>query len=75
MLIAKAKVPVVPVRVQGAHLALPKDSRLPRPATVKIVFGPRWEVDLSSFSGEGKVLYQNLSDEVMRRIGQLHPVS
>jgi 1-acyl-sn-glycerol-3-phosphate acyltransferase len=74
MLIAKAKVPIIPVRMFGAFEAMPKDSKLPRPATITIVYGKPWQPDLSRYPQEGKALYQALADEVMVRIGELKPV-
>ena len=73
MLIAKAQVPVVPVRIFGAFEALSRDHKLPRPATIRIVYGEPWLCDLSSFKTDGKAAYQEIANEVMRRIGELKP--
>lgn len=72
MLIAKAQVPVIPVRIFGAFEALPRERSLPQPSTITVVFGKPWYYDPGDFKGEGKDLYQCISDEVMRRIGDLH---
>ena len=72
MLIAKANVPVLPVRILGAHKAMPRDKRYPQPARITVAFGKPWLYNPSEFSGKGKDLYQGISDEVMRRISELH---
>lgn len=71
MLIAKAQVPVIPVRIYGAYEAMPREKKLPQPASVTIVFGKPWRYDPADFPNAGKDLYQRISNEVMRRIGEL----
>ena len=71
LVIAKAGVPVIPARVFGAFEALPRHRTLPRPARVSVVFGPQWNVDVSSYKETGKELYQRLAVESMERIAEL----
>jgi 1-acyl-sn-glycerol-3-phosphate acyltransferase len=71
MLIAKAKVPVVPVRIFGSFEALSRQHKLPQPATIRVVFGKPWMCDFSDYASKGKTAYQLIADEVMTRIGEL----
>jgi 1-acyl-sn-glycerol-3-phosphate acyltransferase len=48
----RARVPIVPVSVVGAHRAMPKGSWAIRPGTVRVVFHP--PVDASGFTLDGK---------------------
>ena len=73
LLIAKASVPVLPVRIFGAFEALPRHRAFPRPHPITVVIGPRWTYDPSAFHSTGKELYQEISDHVMARIADLHP--
>ena len=70
MMIAKAQVPVIPVRIFGAFEALPRDSKLPRPARITVSVGRPWVYRAEDFPNAGKELYQQISDEVMRRIAE-----
>ena len=72
LLIAKANVPVLPVRIFGAFEALPRHLAFPRPHTITVVFGKPWTYDPAAFKTTGKELYQSISDHVMERIGDLH---
>jgi 1-acyl-sn-glycerol-3-phosphate acyltransferase len=73
LLIAKANVPVVPVRIFGAHKALPRDKKLPQPASIRIVFGQPWTRDRSLYPADDKQTYQRIAEEVMQRISDLQP--
>ncbi len=76
LIIAKTLAPVVPMRVFGAFDAMPpgrKDIRF-CPITVKI--GPPvtfTAADLSKEHGEGRVIYQKLSERVMAAIRAIEP--
>lgn len=72
MMIAKAHVPVLPVRIFGAFEALPRDKKLPRPARITVSVGKPWHYRPEDFPNAGKELYQQISDQVMRRIAELH---
>ena len=73
MIIARAQVPVIPIRIIGAHNALPRDKKFPQPARITVAVGKPWLFKASDFADVSKEqLYQHISDEVMRRIGELH---
>jgi 1-acyl-sn-glycerol-3-phosphate acyltransferase len=69
--IAKTSAPVVPMRIFGAHKAFPRHGapRLFRPITV--VIGEPIIFREALPLGEGRELYQQLSERVMERIGAL----
>jgi 1-acyl-sn-glycerol-3-phosphate acyltransferase len=67
MLAAMSGVPVVPVYVSGTAQALPKGAAWPRPARVRIAFGPALRFERE----RGKERYQSISDEIMAAIGRL----
>lgn len=74
LFIAKSKAPVLPVRMFGTFEAYPKGAKVPMPATVTLVVGELWQPDLSGTEDkEGRDFYQDLADEVMRRIAALAP--
>lgn len=73
LVIAKTRCPVIPARIFGAHEAFPRGGkpRLFRP--ISIVYEPPMEFSESDFQGEGRDLYQRLSDRVMERIAKIQP--
>jgi 1-acyl-sn-glycerol-3-phosphate acyltransferase len=71
MMIAKAQVPVIPVRIFGAFEALPRDKKLPQPVRITVSVGKPWQYRAADFPNAGKELYQQISDEVMRQISEL----
>lgn len=71
LIVAKAGVPVIPVRIFGSHEALPRGGRCIHPAEITVVCGRPWLCDPSSYSCEGKELYQKISDEIMSHISSL----
>lgn len=72
LLIAKAGVPILPVRIFGAFEALPRHRAFPRPHQITVTFGRPWTYDPADFRSKGKDLYQEISDTVMQRIADLH---
>ena len=76
LIIAKTLAPVVPMRVFGAFEAMPRGGSgiKMHPITVKIgpplVFTAR---DLAADQGDGRVLYQKLSERVMSAIAAIDP--
>lgn len=73
LVIAKTRCPVIPARIFGAREAFPRGGK-PRPfRPIKIVFEPAMEFSESDFAGEGRELYQRLSDRVMERIAKIQP--
>jgi 1-acyl-sn-glycerol-3-phosphate acyltransferase len=71
MVIAKTLAPVVPMRIFGAHAAFPRGGkpRLFRPIT--IVVGEPMRFTKADLVGDGRELYQRLSETVMRRIAAI----
>ena len=78
MIVAKAGVPIVPLRIWGTDRALPKGASLPRPAKVTVAFGEPFTYPLptnfAELRGEElKAVYLAIGQEVMRRIAALTP--
>lgn len=73
MIVAKAKVPVVPMRIFGTDRALPRGTSLPRPVRVSVVFGEpvTFEVPETLKGEELKAFYLQIGQEIMRRIEAL----
>ena len=71
LVIAKTLAPVVPLRIFGAHEAFPRGGkpRLFRPVTV--VVGEPIHFTKADLIGEGRGLYQALSERVMARIAAI----
>ncbi|MBU0503125.1 MAG: lysophospholipid acyltransferase family protein [Candidatus Omnitrophota bacterium] len=63
-LAAKLRVPVIPVLVRGTDQAWPKKARLPRPAKVKVTFGPGIAID-------SKMSYDEVAQKIMAGIKNL----
>lgn len=71
LVIAKTLAPVVPMRIFGAHKAFPMGGK-PRPFTpVTIVVGEPMYFTKDDLVGEGRELYQGLSERVMERIAAI----
>jgi 1-acyl-sn-glycerol-3-phosphate acyltransferase len=71
LVIAKTLAPVVPMRIFGAHKAFPMGGK-PRPFTpVTIVVGEPIYFSKEDLVGEGRELYQRLSERVMERIAAI----
>lgn len=78
MIVAKARVPVVPMRIFGTDRALPKGKTLPRPARVIVKFGepftPNLPANIDELRGdELRTVYQAIGQEIMQRIAALEP--
>ena len=69
--IAKTRAPVLPMRIFGAHEALPRGSGRLRLHPITIVLGEPVVFTEADFAARGKDLYQQLSDRVMERIAAL----
>ena len=71
LIIAKTRAPVVPMRIFGAHEALPRGSNRLRLHRITVVVGePIYFAD-SDFEGTGKDVYDRLSHRVMEAIAAL----
>jgi 1-acyl-sn-glycerol-3-phosphate acyltransferase len=78
MVVARAHVPILPMRIFGTERALPRGASVPRPARVTIVFGEPFTypfpADFEKMRGEPlKALYPDIAREIMRRIEALQP--
>lgn len=77
LLVAKAGVPVVPVRMFGAYEVWPRNQKLPRRGQVDIVFGKPVHYDemIAEARAKGpaamKDAYQRIADDVMEHIKAL----
>jgi 1-acyl-sn-glycerol-3-phosphate acyltransferase len=70
LVVAKARVPVIPVRIFGAHEALPYGCGKFRRNTVTVVVGEPLRFDREPLP-EGKDAYQQISDRIMAAIAAL----
>ena len=78
MIAARAKVPIVPMRIFGTDRALPRGTSFPRPARVEIKFGEPFlyplPADFEKLRGAAvKEVYFDIGREIMRRIAALKP--
>ena len=76
MIAARAKVPIVPMRIFGTDRALPRGTSFPRPARVEIKFGEPFlyplPADFEKLRGDAlKAVYLDIGREIMRRIAAL----
>jgi 1-acyl-sn-glycerol-3-phosphate acyltransferase len=70
LVVAKARVPVIPMRLFGAHEALPPGTAKFRMNTVTVVIGEPMRFDREP-PAEGKDAYQQISDRIMAAIAAL----
>ncbi len=70
LVVAKARVPVVPIRIFGAHEALPFGSGKLRRNTITVVVGEALRFDREVLP-QGKDAYQQISDRIMASIAAL----
>ena len=71
LIIAKTLAPVVPMRIFGAYEAYPVGARFPKPRRITIVVGEPIIFTEADLAGEGRELYQRLSERVMARIAAI----
>ena len=71
LVIAKTLAPVVPLRIFGAHEALPRGGRRFRLHPVTVVVGEPMYFSEADLQPPGKDLYQRLSERVMHAIAAL----
>ena len=74
-LIAKARVPVVPVYVQGSFRAFPRGARWVRPAKITVHYGAPLQPEDWAGLAESKEGYERIAALVMERIAALAPES
>lgn len=70
-IVAKGEVPVVPVRIFGAHECWPRKAKWPRPGRITVVAGP--PVDFTGLPAElsGRERYQACADQVMKALAAI----
>ena len=71
LVIAKTRAPIVPMRIFGAHEAMPRGGGGFRIHPIRIVVGDPFTFTDSEMEGAGRDLYQRLSEQVMQRIAAL----
>jgi 1-acyl-sn-glycerol-3-phosphate acyltransferase len=71
--IAKTLVPVVPMRIFGAHEAMPRGGGRVRFRPITIVFGETMHFTAADLEPRSKEVYQRLSERVMASIAALRP--
>lgn len=71
LIIAKTLAPVVPMRIFGAHEALPRGGKRLRLAPIAIVVGEPMRFSKEDVEPAGREVYQRLSQRVMDRIAEL----
>src|SRR5271170_109916 len=71
LIIAKTLVPVVPMRIFGAHEAYPMGAKFPKLRPITIVVGEPIIFTEADLVGSGRELYQRLSERVMERIAAI----
>lgn len=71
LIVSKAKVPVLPVRLFGAHEALPRGKAFWRIQQVTLVVGEPIEFSPEEINGKGRDAYQAIADRIMREIAAL----
>lgn len=71
-LIAKTLAPVVPMRIFGAHRALPRGGGKLRFCRVTIVVGEPLHFTAAEIEGNGREVYPRLAQRVMDAIAALH---
>jgi len=72
LVIAKTLAPVVPMRIFGAHEALPRGGGRLRFVPITLVIGEPIFFSAADVGPGGKDLYARLSDRVMKAIAALH---
>lgn len=72
LIVSKAGVPVIPVRLFGTREALARGTSLPSPSDVTLVVGEPWHYDPASYTETGKELYKKISDDLMAQIAALN---
>jgi len=72
LVIAKTLAPVVPMRIFGAHEALPRGGGRLRFVPITVVIGEPIFFSAADMELEGKDLYAQLSGRVMKAIAALH---
>lgn len=70
----RLQVPVVPCKIEGAHAALPKDGWLPKPAQLRVTFGPAIPCPAGprgETGAERGARYEEFATELQQRVAAL----
>ncbi|HEY5036449.1 MAG TPA: lysophospholipid acyltransferase family protein [Chthoniobacterales bacterium] len=70
-IIAKTRAPVVPMRIFGAHDALPRGGKKLRLARITVAVGEPLHFSEADVAGNGREVYPRLSQQVMDAIAKL----
>lgn len=62
---------IIPARIRGSELAMPRGALFIRPKHVEVKFGPPVALDKIDGQGQSKEVYQQIVDTVMEEIGKL----
>ncbi len=73
LMIARAKVPVVPAYIDGSYEALPRRAKILKPKKVHVYYGPPIPPDELPVRQDGKPDYKGISELVMSRIAAQKP--
>lgn len=71
LIVAKAGVPVIPMRLFGTYEALPRGGRCLHPSEIVLCTGGVWRYDPANYTETGKDLYKKISDELMAEIARI----
>lgn len=71
LIVAKAGVPVIPMRLFGTFEALPPGAAFPQPSRITLVVGEPWQYDPANYDATGKELYQAISVDLMSKIAEI----
>jgi len=70
-IIGKGEVPVIPVRIFGAHECWPRKASWPRPGRITVVAGPPVDFSLLPEGLTGRESYQACADQVMKSLAAI----
>lgn len=71
LVMAKTRCIVVPARIFGAHAAFPRGGRPHLFRKITLAIEPPMTFTEADYEGEGRALYQRLSERVLARIGEI----
>lgn len=71
LIVSKAQVPVIPMRLFGTREALPLGGSMFQPSEITLVVGEPWYYDASRYSETGKDLYSAISRDLMAEVEKL----
>lgn len=71
LIVAKAQVPVIPLRLFGTYEAMPPGSSRIHCSPVTLVVGEEWNYNPANYTAKGKELYEAITRDLMTEIGKL----